>query len=149
MILNQPVLHENGSSTRLSFDSGAANRNIKLVHSTGEVKREQSLLSLPSWNDVKNISVSMRMPSRRRDDKVTIILNKTAQPFYVLCNGGKHTPPAVVRKDIRAIGKPKAESSSRLGKAESTASWRGIGFYDKSSEDEDGPRNKRARTSDV
>jgi hypothetical protein len=149
MTLDRPVLHENGSSTRLSFDSGAANRNIKLVHCTGEVEKEQSLLSLPAWNDVKNISVSMRMPSRRREDKVTIILNKTAQPFYVLGNGGGHTPPMVVRKDIRAIGKPKVESSSRLGKAESTTTWRSIGFCDESSEDEGRPRKKRARTSDA
>jgi hypothetical protein len=33
-----------------------------------------------------------------RDDRVTIILNKTALPFYALGGNSQHTAPAVVSK---------------------------------------------------
>jgi hypothetical protein len=141
--LNQPVLHGNGVSTRLSFNPGATNRDIKIVHRSHGVEAEQSLLSLPAWKDVKNISVSVRMPSKTREDKVTIILNKTAQPYYSIGHNGEHAPPAVVRKDIRAIAKPKIKSTSSLSKVES--GWRGIGCYGKDDENERGHVRKRAR----
>jgi hypothetical protein len=146
MSLNQPVLHENGCSTRLSFNPEAVNRDIKLVHSNGEVAEEQSLLSLPAWKDVKNISVSVRMPSKSREDKVTIILNKTAQAFYSIRHGAEHTPPTVVRKDIRAIQKPKINSASSIGKTD--PGWRGIGYYEKNEGCGESHRSKRARISD-
>lgn len=144
--LNQPVLHGNGVSTRLSFNPGAANRDIKIVHRSHGVEAEQSLLSLPALKDVKNISVSVRMPSKTRQDKVTIILNKTAQPYYSIGHSGEHALPTVVRKDIRAIAKPKIKSTSSLGKVES--SWRGIGCYEKDDENEKGHVSKRARIID-
>lgn len=140
MELNQPVFHGEGASTRLAFTS---NRSVTLVHRTDNgVEEEQSLLSLPAWNDVKSISPSIRMPSNTREDKVTIILNKTAQPFYTIGNGGEHTPPAVVRKDIRAIAKPRIKKSV-LGKT--GEGWQGIEDFEGSDGDEQSCMSKRAR----
>jgi hypothetical protein len=140
MELNQPVFHGEGASTRLAFTS---NRSVTLVHCTNNgVEEEQSLLSLPAWNDVKSVSPSIRMPSKTREDKVTIILNKTAQPFYTIGNGGEHTPPAVVRKDIRAIAKPRVKNSV-LGKT--GEGWQGIGDFEGSDRDEESCMSKRVR----
>jgi hypothetical protein len=86
------------------------------------------------------------MPSKTREDKVTIILDKTAQPYYSIGHSGEHVPPAVVRKDIRAIAKPKVKSTCSTGKVES--SWRGIGCYENDDENERGHVSKRARIID-
>jgi hypothetical protein len=134
MALNEPVLHTSSTLTSLCFDSGAANRDIKLVHSADGRNHEQSLLSLPAWSDRKSISASMRMPSRAREEKITIILNKAAQPFYVLGHGSGQTAPAIIRKDIRAIAKPKTHSlaSARLFADMPSTSWDSIQFQEES-----------------
>jgi hypothetical protein len=151
MKLHEPVHHTDGSVTELSFDSGGPNRNIKLVHSANGREHEQSLLSLPAWRDVKNISASVRMPTGAGEDKITIILNKTVKPFYVLGGSNEHAPPAVVRKDIRAIATPKMIRSlpGSVSKAEASTSWGGVGFQDGQSDGEDEQANKRFRFDGV
>ncbi|RBA13422.1 hypothetical protein FPRO05_02216 [Fusarium proliferatum] len=149
MTLGQEVRHMNGTTTSLSFDVGASNRSVKLVHRESGVEKEQSLLSLPAWEDIKNVSVSIRTPSRSREDKVTIILNKTAKPFYTLRNGDHLTAPAVVKKDVRAIMPLKRASSSKLGGDKLSAGWGGICFCPENFAEDGGPSQKKASISDV
>jgi hypothetical protein len=146
MTLDQPVLHADGSSTVLSFDHNAAHRDVKLVHSDGGVEEEQSLLSLPDWSDIKYVSVSMRMPDAKRQDKVTFILNKTAQPFYVLGSGAQQTAPTVLKKDVRAIGKKAGRSDQSHARMLSTK-WRGIS-ESSIRDSQDDCRRKRLRLDD-
>jgi hypothetical protein len=133
-------------STAISFQPDASNRSIKLAHSSYGIEGGQTLLSLPAWDDIRNVSVSVRMPSRTREDKITIILNKTAQPFYTLSRAGGQTAPAVVRKDIRAIAKPKISGS--LHSAKSQSSWQGISYTGDRDEDGETRVRKRARIDD-
>ncbi|ORY10382.1 hypothetical protein BCR34DRAFT_566803 [Clohesyomyces aquaticus] len=137
MVLDRPAMHADGSFTTLSFNPSAAHRDVKLVHSEGNVEEEQSLLSLPSWEDIKNVSVSMRMPDAKRDDKVTFITNKTAQPFYFLGDGGKHTSPTVVRKNIRAIRKVEKRALSN--------GWHGVSYEGMPHEEDEGGQNIQKR----
>jgi hypothetical protein len=140
----EPVLHANGSVTKLSFDAEASNRNIKLVHSANGTNYEQSLMSLPAWRDVRNVSASVRMPTCTREDKITVILNKTPKPFYVV-GSSEHTPPTVVRKDVRAIATPRVVKllPGSASKTEPLTSWAGVGFRDRQLDDEDKRVGKR------
>jgi len=148
MALNQPTQNTDGSVTSISFDAGASNRAIKLVHSANRENYEQSLLSLPAWVDVHNVSASVRMPSLSRDERITIILNKTAEAFYVFGRGTGPTNPAVVRKDIRALAKP-IPLSFTLDDGKpciaSSAIWRGIVSEDDVGAGEASQTNKRIR----
>ncbi|RAR02007.1 hypothetical protein DDE83_008718 [Stemphylium lycopersici] len=148
MTLNKPTQNTDGSVTNVSFDVGAPNRAIRLVHFAKNQNYEQSLLSLPAWADVHNVSASVRMPSLSRDERITIILNKTAEAFYVFGRGTGATNPAVVRKDVRALAKPRPISLAWDDGNSSTASsaiWQGITSKSNVSVEEAPQINKRAR----
>lgn len=100
---NEIVMHNDGSSTQLDFQGGVAGRNLHLVHRTEGVAESQALLSLPAYDDINHVKVSLRLPKTRREDKITIILNKTAKPYYTLSKSANEAGPAVIRKDIRAV----------------------------------------------
>ncbi|OAL52436.1 hypothetical protein IQ07DRAFT_598053 [Pyrenochaeta sp. DS3sAY3a] len=104
MALNVPVVAPGGLPTRLAYDSTSANRVVSLMFANkNSAPQQQPLLSLPAWDDVKHISISLRMPTERRQEKITVVLNKTAQPSYVFGSASKQTAPAVVRKDVRVL----------------------------------------------
>jgi hypothetical protein len=151
MAMNEPVQHADGSVTSLSFDAGASNRAIKLVHSAANGKNhEQSLLSLPAWSDVQNISASVRLPSRSRDERITIVLNKVAEPFYTFGRGTGPTAPSIVRKDVKALAKPRSTDlmwEERYPGASRMTSWKGIAFNDETAAEEGMQTTKRARLS--
>jgi hypothetical protein len=149
MQMNDTVLHSHGSSSTLSFDSACSNRSIMLRHSTGHSIHEQSLLSLPAWSDMKYISPSVRMPKRSDKDKLTIILNKTAQSFYMLGRAGEQTAPTIVRKDTRAIPTPTLQRMTHEGIAGVEAGWRGILSWDENTDYDEGQARKRLRTGDA
>ncbi|EMD61400.1 hypothetical protein COCSADRAFT_192355 [Bipolaris sorokiniana ND90Pr] len=150
MATNEPVQHTDGSVTSLAFDAGASNRAIKLVHSANGRNHEQALLSLPAWSDVHNISASVRLPERSRDERIMIVLNKTAEPFYIFGRGAGPTAPSIVRKDIKALAKPRSTDimwGERYPKANTTTSWKGITFGDETAAEGDMQITKRARLS--
>jgi hypothetical protein len=150
MAMNEPVQHADGSITSLAFDAGASNRAIKLVHSANGRNHEQSLLSLPSWSDVHNISTSVRLPARSRDERIMIVLNKTSETFYTFSRGVGPTAPSIVRKDIKALAKPRSRDimwGERHPKANITISWKGITSGDETAAEGDMQITKRARLS--
>jgi hypothetical protein len=107
---NEIVMHDDGSSTQFAFRRGVAGRNLHLVHRTDGVVESQALLSLPAYDDINHVDVSVQLPTTTREDKITIILNKTAQPYYTLSKLADEAAPSVIRKDIRAV----APSRKRL-----------------------------------
>ena len=148
MAMNEPVKHADGSVTSLAFDAGAPNRAIKLLHSANGRDHEQTLLSLPAWSDVHNISASIRLPELSRDERITIVLNKTAEPFYIFGRGAGPTAPSIVRKDIKALAKPRSTDlmwGERHSGADITTSWEGITFGDEPAAEGDMQSSKRAR----
>lgn len=110
---NEPSLLTNGVVSKLSFDP-STRRELSVVHCQNGVDLKQPLLSLPAWRDVQHVSASVRLSTSKRDDKITIVLNKTAKPFYELRDDTEHTLPAVVRKDSRAIPPPRRPSNAAI-----------------------------------
>ncbi|KAH8730668.1 hypothetical protein GQ44DRAFT_822848 [Phaeosphaeriaceae sp. PMI808] len=104
--LGKSTLHADGSSTRLSLNPKAAHRELKIQYSNRGSSFEQQLLSLPAWKDVENISASVYPSPKAYDDRIMIVLNKTAKTLYKLDPKVKPTPPAIVWKNKRAIAKP-------------------------------------------
>jgi hypothetical protein len=103
MSQNELVLHGSNGTTQLIFHSGAQHRTVELVRNSGDLEEVQPLLSIPAWRDVENVKVSVRLPTMTREDKITVILNKTAKPYYTLSNIAEEAMPAVIQKDVRAL----------------------------------------------
>jgi hypothetical protein len=75
---------------------------VDLVEVDGNVEYRQPILSLPKSEANEDLRVSIQ-PSTSRDEKITIILHKAAQPWYSLSNRGGEDFPRIVKKDRRAI----------------------------------------------
>ena len=101
--LGTALAHCTDVSTQLKFKVDTANRDIELVHRSGNREERQLVLSLPAWKDLHHIKPSIRMPTSTRQDKIMIILNRSAKPLCTLSDDVEETTPAMVIKDLRAL----------------------------------------------
>ena len=108
------VLHDKEISNQLNIHSDSAGRDVGLIRRSGDREERQSIISLPEWNDAHNIRASVHMPTSSREDKITIVLNKTAKPYYTFTDDEDEATPTVVRKDVRALAPP-TENHGDLG----------------------------------
>jgi hypothetical protein len=90
---------------------------VDLVEVDGNVEYRQPILSLPKSEANEHLRVSIQ-PSTSRDEKITIILHKAAQPWYSLSNRGGEDFPRIVKKDRRAIRPAKKRMLSDVPTAE-------------------------------
>jgi hypothetical protein len=76
------------------------------------------------------------MPTRSQEEKLTIVLNKAAQPLYMLGRGVEHIAPAIVRRNCVTEARP---------------SWRGIELRNTNSDndEDDGQARERLRIGDT
>jgi len=77
-------------------------REVQVLRRSEEGETAQSLVSLPNWHGIEGASVNIHAP-KTQEEKISIILNKVAQPQYNLSDPTDTHSPAIVRKDIRAL----------------------------------------------
>lgn len=144
LLPNQIVRHENGEFTKLSFSPCARARGIDIIHTSNRFEERQTLLTVPAWDDVKNVSVSMRAQTRARERKITLILNKSAPPINTISFRTRLTGPAITTKDIRAIPKSKVIGGSNKG-----SSWSGVHSNNIEDSNEDFRDRKKSRVGET
>ena len=63
------------------------------------------LIKLPKWTETETTAAAVRLP-RTRDDRVSVIVNKSVQPWYELSDPATQHPPVVIHRDQRTLKKP-------------------------------------------
>jgi len=91
--------HKVAVSSIIRRGVGNVHREVQVTNQAGGV---QHLLSLPNWNGIDNITINVRAPIDR-DERIRIILNKAAKPWYSLSEPENVNLPAIVQKDVRAL----------------------------------------------
>lgn len=90
---------------KVVFSKYRSQHEIQIMNRSEGVEEVQSLVSLPDWLGIDNTHVSIHAPTTR-EERIKIVLNKAAQPWYNLSEDLDINLPAVVRKDTRALGRP-------------------------------------------
>ena len=100
------------------------NQLIMRVFKEDRGEDEVSLLDVPNWSCLKDSRFSVGFP-KTAEDKVDIVFNAVAQPWYEYprereqkpersSEQGKEALPILVSKDMRAIRAPSSSSTSQL-----------------------------------
>lgn len=149
--VGKSMFNAEGSSISLSLDSKVpytrsknVHRELKIQYSEAGESFQQEIMSLPAWKDADNLSASVYPSPKAYDDRIMVILNKTAKCLHELDENVKPTPPMIVTKDKRAIALPKLVSSlpGRDSATQDAISW----IHDnRPSEEDHGPPTKRLR----
>jgi hypothetical protein len=117
LIQGQLVVNAKGSintTLQAKYNSQCADRSVEIVERSAGVERRQHIVSLPRWAHVEDTEISVRAPTTK-DQRITIVLNKAAKPWYTLPyrQPQQHHLPALLRKDVRALGKAKKRVAKR------------------------------------
>jgi hypothetical protein len=78
-------------------------REVQVLRRSEGGETAQPLVSLPNWHGTEDASFNVHAP-KTREGKIGIILNKVAQPWYSLSDPADVHLPALVQKDVRALG---------------------------------------------
>jgi hypothetical protein len=141
---NEIVLSTNGSQ-----------RDLEFKHQSSKTEETQSLLSLPNWSGIENIHVSVRPPTTQQEE-MTIILNKAQKTWCAPSTPADEHLPAIVRKDVRALGRVRKRNADGQIVESSAESQHLLAMLDYDAQEQDavvrsaGTRNKKvARLSDA
>jgi hypothetical protein len=96
------IVANDSSSHGVVLSSSRSKREIQVIQRSEGVEEAQPLVSLPNWEGIDDINISITTPSTR-DERVKIILNKAAKPWYSLSDSPDVNLPAIVQKDTRAL----------------------------------------------
>ena len=86
----------------LALSSSGSRRELEITRRSDATEETQPLVALPNWLDIDKIDVSVRAPAAG-DNKIKMVLNKAAHPWYSLTDEQDIHLPAVVRKEIGAL----------------------------------------------
>jgi hypothetical protein len=75
---------------------------VDLVQIDDDVEETQPLISLPNTTANSHTKISVHAP-KSREEKITVILHKAAQPLYSFSGDNGTEDPIIVKKDQRAI----------------------------------------------
>lgn len=73
-----------------------------MVQVDDDVEEIQPIISLPSTTANSHTKISVHAP-KSREEKITVILHKAAQPLYSFSGDNGTEDPIIVKKDQRAI----------------------------------------------
>ncbi|MCJ1430987.1 hypothetical protein MMC27_000337 [Xylographa pallens] len=104
-------------STQLYFHANSTQRDIELIQRDGETQTVQPLLSLPIYSDTRHLRISLLSSQERNDNKLRVMLDKSAKLYYTIIESGEDVPVAVVEKDLTALLGARKQKFGREWKA--------------------------------
>ncbi|OCL09419.1 hypothetical protein AOQ84DRAFT_375857 [Glonium stellatum] len=94
----------NGSNRGVSVIQSSAKVDVRLWAEEKSEYCEEAieLTRLPNWAGIQSSTATVQLP-KSRDEMISIILNKSAKPYYDMSEQIDDQLPAVIRRDQRAV----------------------------------------------
>ena len=101
--VNEVMLLDPKSDTRLEFHPNLAHTNIGLIKRVGSFGVVQPLLTLPNQSDIRHVNIDILPSTDMNATRIRVMITKSPKLFCSLTDADEDTSTAIVEKEIRAL----------------------------------------------